>query len=272
MRNFVLAIGVLLLVAIFTSYFLPVTVLLQMQILRAAVFLLHFGMLYLSFYITVHWESNRLSNGGYLILGLSFVLLITPLFTILLWYPYQIYPKLERKPAWMLCIVISLFLLTIFLSTQSGLWSPGFHIFGPDTHWREIQEWAKLNTPQDSAFITPPHLFGHYIPDWRVFSERTTVATIPEMMEIPFDPDFSSSFKHRFEAVAPGAIDSFSGNYLHSIEVTETAFYANSTEYFADLACQFSAKFLVVESSHRYDFEVFYQNPGFILYKLPTCP
>jgi len=272
MRNFVLAIGTLILVALFTSYILQVTILIQMQILRAGVFLLYFGMLYLGYYLTDLWQKKELSSGGYLILSLSLILLITPLITILLRYLLRYRPKLEKNLPFFLLFVTGLFILTIIISSRTGLWSPGFHITGPDSHWRDIQEWAKRNTSQDSTFITPPHLFGHYIPDWRVFSERTTVATIPEMMEIPFDPDFSDSFKHRFESVAPGAIDSFNGNYLRSLEITKSAFYTNGTDDFADIACQFSADFLVVEEDQPREFEVIYQNPGFILYKLPGCP
>lgn len=272
MRNFVLAIGVLFLVAVITSYLLPVTILLQMQLLRVGVFMLYISMIYLSFFLYNQRENGQLNPGSFAMLGVSFVILVTPLITILLWIITKPLKRTRFKPVWLIPFVLAIQALTILFSLQTGLWVPGFHIYGPDSQWREIQEWARKNTPIEAMFITPPHLFGHYIPDWRVFSERATIATIPELMEIPFAPDFSESFQQRFEAVAPGAIEAFNGNYMVSIGITEDAFYANSDAEFSALACQFSADYLVVERDHPYDFNIEYQNDGFIMYTLPSCP
>jgi len=90
-------------------------------------------------------------------------------------------------------------------------------------------------------------------------------------MEIPFDPDFEPSFRARLEAVAPGAIEQFDGNYIRTLETTGKAFYTNATEDFIRLGCQFQADYLVVEREHSYDLELIYQNPGYAVYALPEC-
>ncbi len=272
MRNFVIAIAVLFIIAMFVSYLLPVTILLQMQILRVGIFMLYFGMLYFSNFICQKKSSHQLSAGGSCMLALSFVLLITPLLSVLFWYLAKGLSRVKAKQGWFIPVVCAVQVLTVFTAVQSGFWAPGISIFGPQSDWRDVQDWAKENTSTDTLFITPPHIFWHYTPDWRVFSERSSVVTIPEMMEIPFDPAFTESFLTRFEAVAPGAVERFSGDYIETLAITENAFYANNAEHFREIACEFSADFLVVEQGHPYDLDSVYENNGFIVYQLPECP
>jgi len=271
MRNFVFAIGILLLIGTITSYFLPITILVQMQILRAGIFLLYFGMLYLSNFLCRQQDEAQLRKGSFAGVFAGFIIFLTPLFTILLWGLFKKVRKVKRNPLWLGILVIAIQGFTAFTTLQSELWAPGFHIHGPDTSWRDTQEWAGHNTSREAMFITPPHLFGNYTPDWRVFSERSSVATIPEMMEIPFDPDFAISFQKRFSAVAPGAIESFNGDYMRSLDIAEGAYYSNTASDFRRLACEFSADFLVTEQGHPYPFDLAYQNTGFLVYRLPNC-
>ena len=271
MRNFVFAIGVLLLIGTITSYLLPITILVQMQILRAGVFLLYFGMLYLSYFLSQQEGQAQLSKGRYAVLILGFIILFTPLFTILVWVLAKKIRKTKLVPIGMAGLTIIIQGIAIFISLQSDLWEPGFHIDGPESSWREVQEWARDNTKVDAKFISPPHKFGHYTPDWRVFSERSSVATIPEMMEIPFDPDFAISFQDRFSAVAPGAIEAFNGDFMRSFTITEIAYYSNSAIDFVQIACEFSADYLVTGQGQPYPFDLLYENKGFLVYRLPNC-
>ncbi len=272
MRNFVLAIGMLVTVSIIVSYLLPVTILLQLQLLRAGIFLLYFGMLYFAFFICQQYSKGNITRGTFWMLSLGFILLISPLISILLFYLAKGLEKLKCNPAWLIPVICIIQALTAYTATKFGYWSPGFHIFGPESAWQEVQLWARNHTPNEAKFITPPHEFWHYIPDWRVFSERATVATIPEMMEIPFDPSYAENFKSRFEAVAPGAIEQFNGNYVRTLEITKEMFYTNTTEDFQKIACEFSADYLVVDKEHPYNFSIAFENAGFIIYFLPACP
>jgi len=271
-RNFVFAIGILLLIAVLTSYLFPITVLLQMQLLRAGVFMLYFGMLFLSYFLCSEFKRGQITASDFSILTLIFVITITPLIPILFWVLVKKFQTKKWQSIGVFTGGLIVLAVSILAASQSGLWAPGFHIYGPRSAWRDVQDWARENTPIDTMFITPPHLFGHYIPDWRVFSERSTVASIPELMEIPFDPEFSESIQFRLEAVAPGAIASFDGNYMHSIKKTGEAFYTNSLDDFKNIGCNFSAEYLVMERGHPLMLERVYQNDEFIVYRLPPCP
>jgi hypothetical protein len=161
--------------------------------------------------------------------------------------------------------------VTVIGGLVSHIWAPGYHIFGPHSDWREVQDWAKANTAQDAMFISPPQIFWHYTPDWRVFSERGTLFTVPELMEVPFAPTFMPSIEERLSAVAPGALEQFNGDYLKTLEISGESFYTNSREDFIKLACEYQADYLVVENDHPYDFDIAYQNAGFLVYLLPDC-
>jgi len=272
MKNFVIAIGILLLVATINSYLFPITILLQFQILRVGVFMLYFGMLYLSHFLSSKERAGQIGKNWFLLLAFSFIFLITPLAVILLWLLYRTIMNKRIRPGWLIPVVVSLQVITVIVGLGSGLWSPGFHIFGPDSYWRDVQVWAKNNTAVDAKFITPPHFFGHYTPDWRVFSERSPFATISEFLTIQLDPDYADGLTRRFEKIAPGAIQAFNGNYMHAIKVSKEKFYANSDAYLSEIACQNNLEYLVVEKDYPYPFDVLYQNAGFILYQLPDCP
>jgi hypothetical protein len=269
-RHFAYAIAVLVFIALITSYLFPITILVQMQILRVAVFMLYFGMLYFSHFMVDQINQKRISKNQFLVLGLSFALLVTPLIAIGLWY-LQKHLLQRRWSKWPALAVILLQIVILSVSLNARLWAPGIHIFGPDSAWRDTQNWARENTYISDRFITPPHIFWHYTPDWRVFSERPALVTIPEMMEIPFDPDFADSFEDRFSELAPGALAAFNGNYMQTLEITKAVYYQNTSKDFSSLGCQFSAEYLVVDSDHPYDFEIIYQNKGYIIYRLPPC-
>jgi hypothetical protein len=272
MKNFMLATGILLLVAAVNSYLLPMTILLQFQILRAGVFMLYFGMLYLSYFLSTKQKQGELGKDWFIVLALSFVILISPLATIIFWLLSRAIKRTKTRPFWLIPIVVGIQILTAVIGLSSGLLSPGFHIFGPQSHWQDVQEWAKENTPLGAKFITPPHYFGHYTPDWRVFSERTPFATISEFLTIQLDPGYSDGLVPRFDIIAPGAVDAFNGNYMRSIEISKERFYTNSATDFTEMACQHGLDYLVVEQEHPYPFEERYRNADFILYQMPICP
>jgi hypothetical protein len=270
-RNFAIAVGILIGVGLIASYILPVTILLQMQILRVGVFMLYFGMIYLAYFISERFTSGEIGQSRFLILALSFVLLVTPLLTILIYYLDRLLARKHAKPAWLLSLIIVIQTVTVIGGLVSHIWAPGYHIFGPHSDWREVQDWAKANTAQDAMFISPPQIFWHYTPDWRVFSERGTLFTVPELMEVPFAPTFMPSIEERLSAVAPGALEQFNGDYLKTLEISGESFYTNSREDFIKLACEYQADYLVVENDHPYDFDIAYQNAGFLVYLLPDC-
>jgi hypothetical protein len=258
MRDFALAIGILVLVGTVASYLLPVTILIQMQILRVGVFMLYFGMIYFSFFISKRYEDGSLSKQNLLILSLGYILIPTVLVPILIYFVIRYLARARKPSGWLLPVVVAIPLAALAVAIPQNFWSPGIQILGPQSEWREVQEWAKDNTDPDALFITPPQIFWHYTSDWRVFSQRSTVVTIPELMEIPFYPPFEQDFKRRLNDIAPGAMEQFSGNYIQTLEVTGQAFYTNTTEDFVRQSCTYQADYLVVEQGHSYDLTQIY--------------
>lgn len=271
MRNFALAIGVMLLVGTLASYLLPVTILIQVQIMRVGVFMLYFGMIYFAFFLSQQYQEGAISRQQLLTLSLGYILIPVVLVPILCYYLIRWLGKSQKATGWLLPVVIAIPVIVMAAALIQNFWSPGIHIYGPKTAWRDVQEWARENTDQDALFITPPQIFWHYTSDWRVFSQRSTVVTIPELMEIPFDPSFEQSFRARLSDIAPGAIEQFDGNYIRTLETTGQAFYTNTTEDFVRLGCKYQADYLVVEREHPYDLEPVYQNEEYIIYQLPDC-
>jgi len=267
MTNFVLAIGVVLLVQLITTYWLPITFILQLQILRIGVFLLLIGYIYFAGYLAKRLQQGSLSGipGG--LVMVSFVAYPSPLLPIL-FLALKNWLDKYRWRQWTGAVGFNLvFAATIFGCLVSGIWSPGFYLFEPKTPWTQTQDWARNYTPREAMFITPPEIFSHYIPDWRTFSERGTLATLVEIYEFPH-PDYFPYWQERFEAVAPGAINQFNGNYLDTFALTREAYYSLKPEDYLRIAQKYKIRYLVIEKPHLQPFPVVYENEGFAIYDL----
>jgi hypothetical protein len=269
MTNFVLAIGIVLLVQLITTYWFPITFILQLQILRIGVFLLLIGYVYFAGYLAKRLQQGSLSGVSGGLVMVSFVSYPSPLLPILFLALNRWLDK-YRWRKWTGTIVFSLILVaTLIGCLVSGIWSPGYYIFEPKTPWTQTQDWAQNNTPRDAMFITPPEIFSHYIPDWRTFSERGTLATLVEIFEFPH-PDYFPSWQERFEALAPGAINKFNGNYLDTFTFTREAYYSLKPEDFLRIAQKYKVRYLVIEKPHLQPFPVVYENEGFAVYDLQS--
>ena len=265
--NFIYAIGIILIVQLITTYWLPVVFILQLQILRVGFFLLVFGYVYFSGFLANRLQQGNINGfaGGLVVFG--FVTFVSPIVPLLL---LVLYNWISKKPwrQWFLSFTLALvYAVTVIAGLRSGLWSPGIHMYEPITTWTQTQDWARENTPKDAMFITPPQIFLHYIPDWRTFSERRTLATLVEIYMIPH-PSYIPYWQERFEAIAPGAIDKFNSNYFDTLNTTRAAFYSLKPEDYLRVAQKYNVRYLVVEKPHLQPFNVVYQNEGFVVYDL----
>ena len=267
MTNFVLAIGMVLLVQLLTTYSFPITFILQLQILRIGVFLMLFGYIYFAGYLANHlqqWSLRAIPAG---LVVVSFIAYPSPLLPLLFlalnrWMDKYRWRQLAGTSVFCLILVVSL-----FSGFQSGIWSPGYFIFEPKTAWTQTQDWARNNTPREAMFITPPEILSHYIPDWRTFSERGTLATLVEIFEFPH-PEYFPSWQKKFEALAPTAITQFNGNYLDTFSITRAAYYSLKPEDYLRIAQEHQIRYLVVEKPHLQPFPTIYENEGFAIYDL----
>jgi hypothetical protein len=142
------------------------------------------------------------------------------------------------------------------------------HAYGPRTEWESAQQWARDHTPRETLFITPPQRWWLYESDWRVYSERSTVATLGDLLEAAFAPEYIDTWRPRFEAVAPGALEQFRGDYFENKALTAEAFYRNTAGDFLRLGQALGAEYLVTERPHTYDLPIVYENAGFVIYDL----
>jgi general stress protein CsbA len=265
--NFVIAIGIVLGIQVITTYWLPVTFILQLQILRIGLFLMIIGYLYFAGYLAERIKQGTINGfaGGLVIFG--FVTYFSPLLPLLLLVLYTWLTKARWRQWSTAVLLVLLQVATVYAGFTSGFWSPGIHIYEPRTAWTETQDWARENTPRDAMFITPPHIFLHYIPDWRTFSERGTLATLVEIFEFPH-PAYIPYWQERFEAIAPGAISKFNGNYFDTFKTTRDAYYSLTPEDYLRVAQKYNIRYLVVEKPYLQPFTVIYQNEGFVIYDL----
>jgi hypothetical protein len=269
MTNFVLAIGIVLLIQLVTTYWFPIVFILQLQILRIGVFMLIIGYIYFAGYLARSLQQGSLSglSGGLVLV--SFVTYPSPVLPILFLTLNRWLDK-YRWRQWSGAFVFSLLIVATFIEClASGIWSPGFYIFEPKTPWTQTQDWARNNTPRDAMFITPPEILSHYIPDWRTFSERGTLATLVEIFEFPH-PDYFPAWQEKFEALAPGAIAQFNGNYLDTFSFTAAAYYSLTPEDYLRIAHRYQVHYLVIEKPHLQPFPVAYENEGFVVYDLQS--
>jgi hypothetical protein len=269
MTNFVLAIGVVLFVQLITTYWFPVTFILQLQILRIGVFLLVIGYIYFAGYLAKRLQEGGLKglSGG--LVSASFLFYPSPLLP-LVFLAFNRWFKKYRWRQWAGVTVFSLVgVTTIYACFISGIWSPGFYLFEPKTAWTQTQDWARNNTSREAMFITPPEILLHYIPDWRTFSERGTLATLVEIFEFPH-PEYLPYWRERFEALAPGAIDQFNGNYFDTFTFTRNAYYSLKPEDYLRIAQKYKVSYLVIEKPHLQPFPIVYENEGFVVYDLQS--
>ncbi len=264
-----MAAAVLILVAqVVTAQWLPVTIIIQSQIIRAGLFVLIFAYLYFGRYVARRYCEAPQDRAGFAMLAGSYVFFTLPVAPLFVWVLERIIrPAVWRRVLTGL-VLAALMIGSVGLALRLNVWSPGIHAFGPRTAWEEAQFWARDHTPRDALFITPPQVFWMYQSDWRVFSERSTVATQSELLEAAFAPDYLAYWQPRFEAVAPGALARFRGDYFENKAIIAEAFYSLTTADFQRVAQRFGASYLVVEKPHAYGFPVVHENEGYRVYEI----
>lgn len=265
---FVAAATIIIMVQIITAQRLPLTFIIQSQIIRAGMFVLIFGLVYFAWYVAHLIEQQKQKKRDLAALTIALVFSLMPLVPLMV-VGYQTWLKpgfWQRVLTW--STLNGFFTATLLIAVVYGLWSPGIHMYGPETDWEDAQVWAKENTAVDAVFITPPHIWGLYQSDWQVFSERSTVATLSELLEAAFFPHYIDYWRPRFEALAPGAVDQFRGDYFENQLITKSAFYTLDTADFLRLGNEFVAGYLVVERPAEHELPLLYENEGYRIYKL----
>ncbi|HPT24017.1 MAG TPA: hypothetical protein PLN80_05705 [Anaerolineaceae bacterium] len=268
LRNFLIAILMVILVASLASYLWPITAIIQFQALRIGVFLLYLAHICMANLVARSLGTESLTTLQKIVLIVSYVTLVFPIAWLIFWLARKLQPRLAKSQA---VLLAGLMLLEVVLATQLHYFAPGFHIFGTRTDWVETQLWARHNTPKDAVFITPPYEFWHYESDWRVFSERRTIATVPEFMVLHLKPDDLPNFVSRFEDLAPGVISQLDGDYNRTLALTRQAFDGLTEADFVRLGQKYQADYVVLPATSTSvpDLAQVYANAGYAIYQLP---
>ncbi|MGQ0600651.1 MAG: DUF6798 domain-containing protein [Anaerolineales bacterium] len=266
--NFMIAVAVILAAQVVTTHFFPITIIVQLQIIRVGVFALSFGYLYFVHYLLVRQRAGNLGWWDFCLLMAATIVSPTPLFPAALWAMQQWIRLARARLVAMLAAVGLSILLGAWLLSTFNLWAPGLHPFGPRNAWYEAQRWARAHTPRDAVFITPPDKWWLYESDWRVFSERSTIVSHIELIMIAIAPSYFPEWRERFEQVAPGAIEQFDGDYFENVDIIRQAYNTLTLNDLRRISQRYGADYLVVEKPNRRELAIAYENEQFIIYKL----
>jgi hypothetical protein len=162
---------------------------------------------------------------------------------------------------------MSIIFSTIF-SYQNSIWKPTIRIYPEKTNYYQAQIWAKNNTPLNAHFITPPYAWGMYDPEWRVFSERSTIVVLSDTLEMAFNPSYSPIWKGRFNDIIPNALSKFTFNYFENNKLVRDIYLSLSPERISFLGEKYKVDYFVTENIVTYPFPIVYKNTGYSIYSL----
>jgi hypothetical protein len=266
--HFVYAALLILAMQVVTAAWYPATIVIQSQVIRAGLFITIFAYLYSANYIAQRRRSGDLDSFDCGLLVAALALSIFPFLFLFTWLAEQRIATIFRRRLMIATLALAIFVGTLIAVYHAGLWRPGINMFAQRSPWYDVQAWARDHTPSDAIFITPPQIWWFYDLEWRVVSERSTVVTLSELLEAAFSPEYIATWKPRFEALAPGALEQFRGDVFENTQITARAFYQLSSDDLRRIGNTYHASYLVVEKPHRYDFPIVYQNAGFVVYRL----
>jgi hypothetical protein len=273
--HFYLAIGVLMAIQLIAGTWLPVTFIIQLQLLRSGIFLTVFSLLLMANFFAVRIKKRQISRRDLVGLGIPFSCLPFPAISCLV----AIFYWLVRRFSWRWIASLGLSILFLIASgifvIHYNFWQPGIHIKVAETTWYQTMRWAQQDTLVDAEFIVPPEKFSINDPEWRVFSERSKVVGLSDLLEVALAPDYLETWKTRFTALAPGALEQFRGNLYENQEITRQAFTSLTDDEIRQVACHFHAGYLVEQTGHLRNLQLVYQNVDYIIYDLREnqgCP
>ena len=226
-NNFFYSGIIILAVQVFTSYFIPLTIIVQSQIIRVGAFFILFSYLLFSQFLAKLVNKKKVNDFQFFSLFISLIFSIFPFWLLFVYLKYLKQKKIEN---YFFLLTIFQFLIVCFFAYRLNLWKPGINIYPNKLQNYKIQIWVKNNTSEDAIFIVPPYLWGFYSLDWRVISERTPVVTLSEILEAAFEPRYINYWEKRFNDVVPGALDKFKGNFFDNISIIKkTVSYTHLT-------------------------------------------
>ncbi len=264
-RNFIFAGIIVLLVDIITVYWLPVTIIIQSQISRIGLWVLILAYIFFANYLAELYKQKALSPTAFWLLMLTYLASPLPVLTVLVWLLVR-FVKREKIIKFAGTFIPLATLASFIILLSLGFWQPGIFIFGQQTPWVQAQNWARMNTPENARFITPPEKIGVQESDWRVHSERASAGTFSELLVAAFQPGYEKEWETRFTLLAPGAEAQFNGDYFANIEIIRKAYESLTTKQLLSAACQLNTQYIVSEKPYTHTLPLVYENSEFAIY------
>lgn len=199
----------------FFSSVYPLPQLIQLQLLRSVNFIFIFALIASAAVVVKLLEEGRLPvkiAAAGAAFSLSFWSLKLTIWHMalagLLPLTYWLFPKKQpsdKRLAWgLIGLILGLGLIYQLIVIKPVISLPdywlypnplfGREVFGP---WREVQAWAKANTPAEAVFLTPPNLSG-----FRSFSQRGIVADAKDGGVIFYSQEYARLWQERMQALA----------------------------------------------------------------------
>ncbi len=127
--------------------------------------------------------------------------------------------------------------------------------------WKSICEWVNNNTPQESVFITPPHLIG-----FPVYAMRKHVT---DFKAIPNIDSQGPLWLERLEDLSGTApiMERCSG-FRQCLPLLERGYLALDPQQILRLSEKYSADYLVTSSNISLPFNKLHSNAGYAVYEL----
>ena len=269
MERMLIAAGIIFTVGILTAQYLPVTILIKLQLNRVSLFILIFAYLSFANYLAKQAHNQQMVAPHIALLTGIFLISAVPILPLAIWGLLRWLKPRQMKWGWVAAGIAGSLGVFVAIALALDIWFPGIYVFPRRTTWLDAQEWARENTPRETVFITPPEKGGIYEPEWRVFSERSSVVSVIDLLEVALAPQYLDTWTERFEALAPGVIEQFTGIYFESDALASHAFYSLSDQALLKVADIYQAGYLVVEKPHVRDFPLIYENQDYIIYQLP---
>ncbi|MDX9993169.1 MAG: hypothetical protein RBS68_14105 [Anaerolineales bacterium] len=273
-RIFLYAGMIVVLTHVIAVNFLPVTILIQSQIIRIGLWILILAYLFFANFLARVYQQKKYSGRVFAFLSGAFIFSPTPILALAAWA----WVRWIRKPILLkigIAIMPALVIAACAIVWVLGFWNPGgLYLYGQPTAWVDVQRNARDITPPDARFITPPEKWGPQESDWRVHAERASAGTLSEILVAAFQPGYETEWKTRFELIAPGALAQFDGDYFNNIAQTRAAYYSLTTQDLLRVACILDAQYAVIEKPHSHPLPVAYENSEYWLYNVSgfDCP
>ena len=262
---FVVAILVMCLAGVIFSEWIPVSIILNFQLLRSFTFIYFIVAIYYSNFFVTEFFIRRNIFYVLIITLLSLGILygasgwkyaaITFFIFLLCLTIYRAVAGKEQLPA---KYFISILLLTVAaISSVIYMRHRDFTINNiQEKQWLNMQMWVKGNTISNTVFIVPPYLEG-----FRVESERTVYADWKDGTLLNFNPAFGLEWLRRMEKLGyeknSSLQDGFKGlrekNFLHVAE---------------EISAVHSVLLVIEKDGATLNFPKLYENEKFIVYKI----